>query len=94
MAAKVYKTPMYACIVFFAGSTLPKKWKYVRDLQSFTRFLNREHASWQHMNVYQKGTKLFLKRFYPSSSVPKTLSLLLPILLTLNSPSVQNLLSL
>ena len=73
---KQHRSPMYACIVFFDG-TQPKRWKYVRDLKSFAQFLNKEHSSWKYMNVYAKGTKEFLKRLYPNSSISKTLVLLL-----------------
>jgi hypothetical protein len=84
------KGKMYECQAFFP-SGYPKKWKYVRDLQSFTQFLNKEHSSWKYFNVYEKGTKQYLKRFYPGNAVPKTLLLLLlgSTLLTHYSPVVK-----
>ena len=75
------KGKMYECTTFFP-SGFPKKWKYVRDLKSFTQFLSKDHASWKYFNVYEKGTKNYLKRFYPGNVVPKTLGLLLLVLLT------------
>ncbi len=75
------KGKMYECIAFFDNGT-PKKWKYVRDLQSFGGFLNKSHSSWKYFNVYEKGTKQYLKRFYPGNSIPKVLSLFCLGLLT------------
>lgn len=72
---------MCACIVFFPNGS-PKRWKYVRDLKSFSQFLTKDHPSWKYFNVYDKGTKQFVKRFYPGNIIPKTLGLLLIALLT------------
>jgi hypothetical protein len=72
---------MCACIVFFPNET-PKRWKYVTDLKSFAQVLSKDHPSWKYFNVYEKGTKQYLKRFYPGNSIPKTLGLLLLVLLT------------
>ena len=66
---------MYECTAFFPD-TFPKKWKYVRDLQSFAQFLNSKHPSWKYINVYEKGSKQFLKRFYPQNPIPKVLPFL------------------
>ena len=70
------KGKMYECQAFFS-SGYPKKWKYVTDLESFSKFLSRDHQEWKYFNVYEKGTKTFLKRFYPGNAIPKVLSLLL-----------------
>lgn len=72
--AKVHKTPMYECQAFFPEG-FPKKWKYVTDLKSFAGFLSKSHPQWKYFNVYQKGTKQYLKRFYPGNLVPKALGL-------------------
>ena len=77
--AKVHKTPMYECQAFFPEG-YPKKWKYVTDLKSFAGFLSTSHPQWKYFNVYQKGTKQYLKRFYPGNLVPKTLGLLVLLL--------------
>jgi hypothetical protein len=82
----MHKSKMYACIVFFATGEV-KRWKYVRDLQSFSRFLLRDHASWKYFNVYEKGSKKYLKRFYPENVIPKCLpvvSFLLTLKFTFN----------
>jgi hypothetical protein len=76
-----HKSKMYACIVFFETDN-PKRWKYVRDLKSFESFLSRDHPSWKYFNVYEKGSKQFLKRFYQGNSIPRILCFLLLILLT------------
>jgi hypothetical protein len=70
------KSKMYECQAFFS-SGYPKMWKYVTDLESFSKFLSRDHGEWKYFNVYEKGTKTFLKRFYPGNAIPKVLSLLL-----------------
>ena len=75
-ALKKPKGKMYECQVFFP-TDFPKKWKYVTDLASFTQFLSKSHSTWKYFNVYEKGTKNYLKRFYPNTAVPKTLALLL-----------------
>ena len=75
------KGKMYECQAFFPNG-YPKMWKYVRDLKSFAQFLSKDHPSWKYFNVYEKGTKNYLKRFYPGNSFPKTLGLLAIILLT------------
>jgi hypothetical protein len=67
---------MYACIVFMANGEV-KRWKYVRDLKSFSNFLDKSHSGWKYFNVYEKGTKNYLKRFYKGNLVPKLLSLIL-----------------
>lgn len=69
------KGKMYACFAFFPDASV-KRWKYVTDLNSFTQFLNRSHSAWKYFNVYEKGSKQFLKRFYPGNAVPKTLAFL------------------
>lgn len=78
---KQHKSPMYECQVFFSVG-YPKKWKYVTDLKSFSGFLTRDHATWKYFNVYEKGTKNYLKRFYSGNVVPKVLGLLALWLLT------------
>lgn len=70
---------MYSCIVFFPDAEV-KKWNYVRDLKGFSEFLSNKHPTWEYFNVYEKGSKQFLKRFYFGNVVPKLLMVL--ILLT------------
>jgi hypothetical protein len=67
------KRKMYECQVFFP-SDYPKKWKYVTDLERFSLFLSRDHVAWKYFNVYEKGSRKYLKRFYPGTTVPKVLS--------------------
>jgi|SRR5436190_14377611 len=67
---------MYACFAFFANDEV-KRWKYVTDLKSFVQFLTKNHPKWKYFNVYDKGTKQYLKRFYPGNIVPKILGLYL-----------------
>lgn len=72
------KSKMYACFAFFPDGSV-KKWKYVRNLKSFGEFLSKTHPLWKYFNVYDKGTRAFLKRFYPGNLVPKVLGLFLLI---------------
>ena len=74
----MHKSTMYECQAFFSEGH-PKKWKYVTDLRSFSQFLSKDHSSWKYFNVYEKGTKQFLKRFYPGNPIPKVLGMLLLI---------------
>jgi hypothetical protein len=84
---------MYACFAFFANGDV-KRWKYVRDLKSFAQFLSKDHPSWKYFNVYDKGTKQYLKRFYPGNSIPKVLSVFLiglfGLALTTKKPPMKN----
>lgn len=73
---------MYACFAFFPDGSV-KRWKYVTDLYSFSQFLTKSHSTWKYFNVYEKGTKVYLKRFYPGNPVPKILGAFLLLLLTL-----------
>ena len=77
----MHKPKIYACITFFPEGNV-KRWKYVRDLKSFSDFLSKNHRSWKYFNVYDKGTKQYLKRFYPGNIIPKVLGCTL-LLLTL-----------
>jgi hypothetical protein len=72
------KGKMYECMAFFP-SGFPKKWKYVRDLNSFAEFLTRDHSTWKYFNVYEKGTNQYLKRFYPGNVISKVLGLVLTV---------------
>ena len=82
-----HKSPMYECTAFFPDGQHPKRWKYVKDLKSFTAFLSKTHSSWKYFNVYEKGSKNYLKRFYPGNLVPKILGLLLIYLTLKCTPS-------
>lgn len=64
---------MYACFAFFPDGSV-KRWKYVTNLESFAAFLSKSHPTWKYFNVYDKGTKGYLKRFYTGNAVPKALS--------------------
>ena len=78
----MHKKKMYACIAFFPNGEV-KRWKYVRDLKSFGDFLNKDHSTWKYFNVYDKGTKQYLKRFYSGNIIPKVLGLILILGLSL-----------
>jgi hypothetical protein len=73
---------MYACFAFFPNGEV-KRWKYVRDLKSFAVFLNKDHPLWKYFNVYDKGTRQYIKRFYPDNIIPKVLGLILILGLSL-----------
>ena len=66
----------YSAIVFFEDGK-PKKWKYVHKLDGFVKFLNQKHQGWKYLNVYDRRTGNYLKRFYPGNLVPGFLSFLL-----------------
>jgi hypothetical protein len=59
----------YTIIVFF-DDTSTKKWKFAHDLNKFSKFLNEKHSSWIYMNVYDRRTTKYLKRFYNGNVIP------------------------
>ncbi len=75
---------MYACFAFFPDGTV-KRWKYVTNLDSFKEFLNKSHPSWKYFNVYDKGTKDYLKRIYPGNANTKVLAALMYFFVLLSS---------
>ena len=60
----------YSCIVFFPYEK-PKKW-FADKLDGFVAFLNKEHSTWEYINVYDAKTKWYLTRYYPHSLIPET----------------------
>jgi hypothetical protein len=59
----------YSVIVFFDGEK-PKKWTYVHKLTDFSSFLDKDQPGWKYMNVYERRTAKFLKRFYSGKPLP------------------------
>ncbi len=76
----MHKTKMYACFAFFPDGSV-KRWKYVTSLTGFMLFLSKSHPAWKYFNVYEKGSKQFLKRFYPGNTVPAILGMLMLVFL-------------
>lgn len=64
----------YTCIAFYENEN-PKKWQFVHGLSKFVSFLNQKHPNWTYLNVYERRTGKYLKRYYPESIVPYFLSL-------------------
>ena len=61
----------YTCIVFFAvHPARSKKWTYVHNLNKFSKFLNGDHPGWLYINVYERRSGKYLKRFYPGNFIP------------------------
>ena len=71
----------YSCVVFYRNDK-PKKWQFVHGLTKFVSFLNEKHTGWQYINVYERRTGKYLKRFYPGNIVPYFLTIL-PLALVL-----------
>jgi len=61
----------YSVIVYLENEAKPKKWTYVDKLNGFSLFLNKEHPTWEYMNVYERRTRKFLKRFKQNDFIPK-----------------------
>lgn len=59
----------YSCIVFYKDEK-PKKWGFVHGLSKFAVFLNSNHPGWLYINVYERRTSTYLKRFYPGNTIP------------------------
>jgi len=60
----------YSVIVFFKEESKPKKWNYVHKLNGFGMFLNTNHSNWEYMNVYERRTGKYLKRFHNGNFIP------------------------
>jgi hypothetical protein len=60
----------YSVIVFFENEPKPKKWNYVHKLNGFSMFLNKEHSQWSYMNVYDRRTGKYIKRFIKGNFIP------------------------
>jgi hypothetical protein len=80
----------YSCIVFFQDGK-PKKWNYVHKLDGFVKFLNQKHQGWKYLNVYERRSGSYLRRFYPGNLIPGFLTFLLvtfsAFLLTFSKPT-------
>lgn len=59
----------YSVIVFFDDMTT-KKWQFAHDLNKFAKFLNDKHSSWMYMNIYERRSRKYLKRFYNGMVIP------------------------
>ena len=65
----------YSIIAFFEAGA-PKKWNYVHKLNVFVlNFLNKKHQGWKYLNIYDRRTGKYLKRFYPGQFIPDFLAL-------------------
>lgn len=62
----------YSIVVFFEN-TSPKKWQFAHQLDSFAKFLDNKHSNWLYMNVYDRRTSKYLKRFYNGNIIPSFL---------------------
>lgn len=60
----------YSVIVFFENENKPKKWEYVHKLNGFSMFLDKKHSTWQYMNVYNRRSSQFMKRFHKGTFIP------------------------
>lgn len=60
----------YSVIVYLENESKPKKWSFVHKLNGFSMFLNKDHPTWEYMNVYERRTRRFLKRFKKDDFVP------------------------
>ena len=59
----------YSIVVFFE-STTPKKWSYVHRINGFAKFLDSKHSAWKYINVYERRTGKFIKRFNKGAIIP------------------------
>jgi len=60
----------YSVLVFFEKGSKPKKWQYVNKLNGFKMFLNRDHSTWQYMNVYNRRSGDFMRQFKRDAFIP------------------------
>ena len=59
----------YSLVVFFENAT-PKKWQFAHTLDGFAKFLDAKHSDWKYMNVYERRSGKYLKRFYKGNLIP------------------------
>lgn len=64
----------YTLVVFYPNDK-PKKWAFVHGLSKFVSFLNEKHPGWKYINVYERRTGKYLKRFYPGNLIPYFLTI-------------------
>ena len=62
----------YSVIVFLSTGEV-KKWSFINKLGDFTKFLDSKHSEWIYMNVYNRRTREYLRRFYKGDKVPNYL---------------------
>jgi hypothetical protein len=62
----------YSVIAYLSTGEV-KKWAYVHKLNGFAKFLDEKHSSWKYMNVYERRTRKYLKRFYKGNEIPEFL---------------------
>lgn len=60
----------YSVIVFFGDGQKPKKWTYVHKLNGFSMFLKKSHPDWHYMNVYNRRSGEYMRRFQRDSFIP------------------------
>lgn len=65
----------YSVFAFFNNQDKPKRWSYVHNLRKFAKFLNEKHPDWSYINVYERRTRKYLKRFYKGNDIPNFLPL-------------------
>ncbi|MBN2747566.1 MAG: hypothetical protein JXR34_12635 [Bacteroidales bacterium] len=59
----------YSVVVFLSTGEV-KKWSFVHKLNGFVQFLDNKHSDWLYMNVYDRRSRKYLKRFYKGNSIP------------------------
>lgn len=64
----------YSVIVFLENESKPKKWVYVHKLNGFSMFLDQKHPTWLYMNVYERRTRKYIKRFQKGEFIPPFIS--------------------
>lgn len=60
----------YSVIAYFNDETKPKKWEFVHKLNGFSMFLNNSHPTWSYINVYERRTRKYIKRFKKGEFIP------------------------
>jgi hypothetical protein len=63
----------YSVIVFLENQSKPKKWEYVDKLNGFAMFLDKKHATWLYMNVYNRRSGQFMKQLKKGTFIPQSL---------------------
>tara|TARA_B100000378_G_C17899332_1_gene362091 strand:+ start:325 stop:543 length:219 start_codon:yes stop_codon:yes gene_type:complete len=60
----------YTVIVYFENDIKPKKWTYVHKVNGFSLFLDKKHPQWKYINLYNRRSGGFMRRFYKGNFIP------------------------
>lgn len=62
----------YSIIIFDSDNHQIAKMQYVNDLYEASKWLDgSKYSDWHYFNAYNRRSKMFLKRYYKGSYIPR-----------------------